>query len=381
MGHLDDGALRRLIDEPLAVSERDRRHLEGCARCQSEKDSLAASALAVAALFAEPAPEVDARAALASVQRRADALPPIGFVPRVVAPARFQVARHSRPLIIAGLAAVLVAAMTVTGTAGDAVSGAVTIFKGSGGEVKAVPVQTASISKSDLAGLPDLSAYGTTTVDKRPETTSVDALAKAAAAGLLPLDPGKDYAGMTPTYTFVSQSQGTFKFDAKKAAASAIAKGKPAPTFGPGIDGSTLTVSGGPALVQVYGKLDPNAKVLPVIIATSKAPVVTSSGVSVSQLEDFLTAQPGITPAMAAAIRSVGDPIAAGNLPLPIPVEYATSKPVTVKGGYAGVIVKDNTGLASALVWQKGDTVYAIAGHLTTEQLTAISDAINTPKN
>jgi hypothetical protein len=80
---------------------------------------------------------------------------------------------------------------------------------------------------------------------------------------------------------------------------------------------------------------------------------------------------------MAAAIRSIGDPIAAGNIPIPVPTQYATSKPVTVKGGYPGVIVKDNTGLASALIWQKGDTVYAVAGHLTSDQLTGISDSIN----
>ena len=136
-------------------------------------------------------------------------------------------------------------------------------------------------------------------------------------------------------------------------------------------------MSGGPALVQVYGKLDPNSKVLPVAVASSRAPVVTSSGVSVKQIEDFLTLQPGITIAMASAIRSIGDPIAAGNLPIPVPAQYAKSEPFTVKGGYPGVIVKDNTGLVSALIWQKGDTVYAVAGHLTSAQLTGIADSIN----
>ena len=376
MGHLDDGALRRLIDEPLALSDRDRRHFESCERCRAEKARLTAAAAAVAGFFAEPAPEVDARAALGSVQRRADALPPTHFIPRVLAPARFQISRHSRPLVIAGLAAVLVAAMTVTGTAGDAVTGAVTLFKGNG-QVTAVPVQTDTIKRSDIAGLPDLSGYGTMTWDQKPLTTSVDALAKAAAVGLVPLNPGAAAAGVTPTYTFISQSQATFRLDAKKAAATAAANGKPAPIFGPGIDGSTLTVTGGPALVQVYGKFDPNAKVLPVVVASSKAPVVRSSGVSVGQLEDFLTEQPGITPGLAAAIRSIGDPIAAGDLPIAVPSQYATSKPVTVKGGYPGVIVKDNTGLASALIWQKGDTVYAVAGHLTNDQLTGIADSIN----
>lgn len=374
MGHLNDGALRRLLDEPLAMNDRDRRHLESCERCRSARDGAAADAVAVGALFSVPPADVDSRAALSSVRRRVETLPAAGFVPRLAGPARFQFARHARPLAIAGLAAALVAAMTVTGTAGDAITGAVTIFRGTG-TVTPVTVQTNTISRSDIAGLPDLSAYGTMTWQSKPETTSVDALTKAAAVGLAPINAGGTYQGMTPTYTFISQSKSTFKLDARMATAAATAKGKPAPTFGPGIDGSTLTVTGGPALVQTYGKLDPNAKVLPVVLAVSKTPVVTSSGVSVQQLEDFLVHQPGTTPAMAAAIQAIGNPIAAGELPIPIPAEYAKSKPAKVNGVYAGtgVIVNDNTGLASALIWQKGDTVHVVAGHLTDTELLSLA--------
>ena len=236
MGHLDDGALRRLIDEPLAVGDRDRHHLEGCARCRAAMDSAAGDAEAVAALFATSAPTIDARAALASVQRRAAALPPTRFLPRAVAPVRFQLSNHARPLVIAGLAAALVAAMTVTGTAGDAVSGAVTLFGGSGGHVTPVAVPANTLSASEIAGLPDLSAYGTMTWDTRPESTSVDALAKAAAVGLTPIDLGPAYSNLTSTLTFVSQSKGTFKLDARKAAAAAVAK-------------STRRRSSGPALM------------------------------------------------------------------------------------------------------------------------------------
>ncbi|MGB9112795.1 MAG: hypothetical protein WCF24_08730, partial [Acidimicrobiales bacterium] len=35
MRHVPDGTLRRLVDEPFAVAERDIRHLDSCKRCRS----------------------------------------------------------------------------------------------------------------------------------------------------------------------------------------------------------------------------------------------------------------------------------------------------------------------------------------------------------
>ena len=43
MRHLSDGALRRLHDEPLAISAADKQHYEGCPRCQGRYQLIATS--------------------------------------------------------------------------------------------------------------------------------------------------------------------------------------------------------------------------------------------------------------------------------------------------------------------------------------------------
>ena len=44
MRHVPDGALRRITDEPLAVADRDVRHMTGCARCQARRGRVAGDA-------------------------------------------------------------------------------------------------------------------------------------------------------------------------------------------------------------------------------------------------------------------------------------------------------------------------------------------------
>src|SRR5207237_4858708 len=145
-------------------------------------------------------------------------------------------------------------------------------------------------------------------------------------------------------YAILTQGQGSFTFDAAKATAAAQKAGKPMPNMPAGMDGSTLTVTIGPAAAEIFGP-SPLAgmsgsgentqsgqpQIPALVIAESKAPVVTSTGVTATQLEAFLAAQPGISPALAAQIKGIGDPIT--SLPILIPVDKATSKQVTLSNG------------------------------------------------
>ena len=44
MRHVPDGTLRRITDEPLAVADRDVRHMTSCARCRARRGRVAADA-------------------------------------------------------------------------------------------------------------------------------------------------------------------------------------------------------------------------------------------------------------------------------------------------------------------------------------------------
>ena len=71
----------------------------------------------------------------------------------------------------------------------------------------------------------------------------------------------------------------------------------------------------------------------------------------------------------------IGDPLAAGNLVIPVPANLATSKPQTVNGS-SGVLIADNTGMVKGLVWQQGGIVYAVGGHFDEGQLLALAKGI-----
>jgi hypothetical protein len=110
------------------------------------------------------------------------------------------------------------------------------------------------------------------------------------------------------------------------------------------------------------------------VIAEARAPVVTSTGVTATQLENFLASQPGVSPALAQQIKAIGDPIT--SLPIIIPVDRASETQVTLANGASAVVVGDNTGLGSGVIWVKGGIVYGVAGSLSKEQYVAIANQI-----
>ena len=376
MLHLSDGALRRMIDEPLAMSERDKAHYERCPRCQARRDALAATAERASVLLAVPQVPVDSVRALNVIRARLPA--PAASTRRAWARLGVVLPRAGRPLVLAAAVA-LIALPAAAATEPIWMP----IFAPKSAPVTAVNVQRPT--QDEIAGLPDLQNYGMLEWVKKPVTSSVLSADEAqSATGLTPVSIPASLAGKPVTYATVTASEAVFTFSADKAKQAAAAAGKPAPVFPAGIDGAKLDIKGGPAMIEVVGQM-PSAgsssgfslDQVPVVLAQSRAPVVTSSGVSVKQLEDFLVQQPGIAehPDLVAQIKAIGDPIAAGELVLPIPTGYATSTPVTVSG-QQGQLVTDKTGVVRAVIWEKNDLVYAVGGHLDQASVLAMADGL-----
>jgi hypothetical protein len=102
-------------------------------------------------------------------------------------------------------------------------------------------------------------------------------------------------------------------------------------------------------------------------------PSVTSTGATVAQLEDYLLRQPGVSPGLAAEIRAIGDPET--TMPIPIPIDRAFGQRVTVHG-VAGLGIGDNTGVGGVVVWQRGGTIFAVAGQLRQSDILAIAESM-----
>jgi hypothetical protein len=324
-----------------------------------------------------PDEPVDTERALAAIRRRIEheGIRPVVGSPRVARlPA---LSLWAKGLAAAASVVLVLTLLTVSGVAETIL----TIFEPK--QVAAVPITNADIQTA----MNSLQSYGTLTWSAQPKPVEVpDAAAAARESGLTIVRPGTLPGSVNATsvhYGVMPRTTATFTFSADTTRASAAKLGRTPPPMPANIDGSKLFITGGPAVVQFYGDLptasaasspNPLAAVPQLIIAQGKAPLVQSDGVTVEQLQAYLLAQPGITPGLAAEIKAIKDP--SSTLPIPVPVNFGTSKNVTVQG-VQGVFIGDTTGLGSAVIWEKDGIVYGVAGTLTESEIMAVANSLH----
>jgi hypothetical protein len=269
------------------------------------------------------------------------------------------------PAIAALLAALLLAGVGVSGVAQNLVR----IFE----PRQIVAVQ---VSPSDFAQTSALLDYGQVKWQPEPpkQQQLTDAAAAQAQSGLPVLMPASLPNGVTGpvSYGVVSRATGSLTFDAKRLQASAARAGVRVSPMPSSIDGSTLVVNGGPALIEVWGLSGTGTANVPtLVIAQTRVPTVDSSGASTAQLESYLLSQPGVPPELAAQIRAIKDP--STTLPIPIPKGLATTESVKVNGTPATLI---KAVLGAGVVWVSKGVIYAVGGQLTPDQVLAIATSL-----
>jgi hypothetical protein len=230
-----------------------------------------------------------------------------------------------------------------------------------------------------------LGAYGTFTWTTPPQPKEVQSREQASAeAGFAAQAPTVLPSSVTgsPRYGVINRSSATFTFSADSTKQAAARQNRTAPPLPANIDGSKLFITGGPAVVQFWGAPTTApahggqgdlSDIPTLVVGQAKAPTVSSDGVTVDELRSYLLSQPGISPQLAAAIRAIGDP--SSTLPVPVPAELAVSHPVTVQG-VQGLYVGDNTGIASAVIWQKDGMMFEVIGSFTESQALSIANSM-----
>ncbi len=325
-------------------------------------------------LLSVPEAKVDTDRALARLRARVDAERIVPVTRTAAGPRRVAVSGWLKGLSAAATVALVATVLTLTGVAETIL----TIFEPK--QIVAVP-----ITMNDLSGAPSFETYGTLAWSSQPRPYDVPDLPTATReSGMTVLLPGNLPPGVgAPRYGVMPKTTATFTFSAEKTRQAAAAQKRTPPPMPANIDGSKLFISGGPAVVAIYDDgarptdstgASPFSGMPRLIVAQGKPPVVQSDGVTVEQLQSYLLAQPGLSPQLAAQIRAIKDP--SSTLPVPIPVDMATSKKVTVQG-VEGIFVGDSTGLGSAVIWQKDGIVYGVAGTLTEQQVLAVANSLH----
>jgi hypothetical protein len=60
---------------------------------------------------------------------------------------------------------------------------------------------------------------------------------------------------------------------------------------------------------------------------------------------------------------------------VPIPVDKQTARKVNI-GGAQGLLVGDNTGLGSIVVWQSKNMMYSVAGGYTADEILKVANSM-----
>jgi hypothetical protein len=368
MGHPTEGMLRRLLDEPAGVSDADRRHVAGCPQCL---DALATTrrdaALVGAALASEGAADADVAAGW---QRLTTALAGTGSA-HAPATARAPVAAPSRGVRLRKLArrpavAALAVGLVFAGAGTAAANNWLQIFR----TEKIAPV---SLSAADLVALPDLSAYGTLAVTGNPNVHEVSDAASAASESGLDLPQVTELPrGVSgdPAYQVGDKVSATFTFSAVRAAHAAAQAGTTLPTPPPGLDGSSVRLVAGPGVAEVW-KSAAGAPAL--VVGRAVAPTAFSSGVPFEVVRDYLLSLPGLPDKVADQLRTF---TADGStLPLPVPADEVTTKPVQVNGA-PGTLLETRDRTVAAVVWVKGGKVTVVGGSLNVGEVLAIAEEL-----
>jgi hypothetical protein len=371
MLHVSSRDLRRLADEPLAVPDRARDHLAGCGRCQTQTAELAANAtLAARAL---PAPyevgDIDAEwaafaARLADAQGgRRMAHRPFGRQ-RPTAPRRFR-----RISLSTGVVAV--AAVVVMGA--GAAAALTTIYT----PTHVAPI---TISQSDMSAIENLTGLGSGQLQPglHPEGSyrlpvgeltwtsaghpqQVSSVAEASSLTHLAWSsPATLPAGVGAVRQVVIQPQVTATISFGASAGSRIA-------------GSTLDVTGGPAIVVSYGGAPGSASLTTLVIAAMQRPTASSTGATAAELESVLLARAHLPASLAQELRLLGNP--ATTLPVPV-LPGLTSQQLTI-GGAPAVLMTVPGGVASAVIWESRDgLVHGVAGLLDSQDILNVARQI-----
>lgn len=381
MTHLDDGALRRFCDEADALDDAGQTHLGSCAACAARLSAIRADATLVAAAlhdgrsdFIRSSAQFDSKQAWTSVRRRtgkASGLKPYG------------------QWLTAAAAAAAIAAIFAFTPIGTLAQSFLTIFEPQ--QFVAVPV-----TRADLGSLPDLQRFGTVVARVAPHMREVTGPVQAAALARIRVEVPHWVPATVPHvahYTVTSGSDTAFTFSAAKAWANLPKQARTSSAMPRSLDGAVLEVATHPSVIISFGanpsrlsvsrtsvsarhsKDDesPTRDLPQLVIVQAPAPNVTSTGATVAEIEEYLLRQPGVSPALAAEIRAIGDPTR--TMPIPIPIDRAFGQRVTVQG-VVGLGIGDNTGVGGVVVWQRAGVIFAVAGQLPQRDILLVAESL-----
>lgn len=375
--HPDNTVLRRYVDEPDALLSYEKSHLLECLRCRRALEQLRENAAGAALLLALDDASPNLGAARASIFERAAAFDAVVSLDERAASS----ATSWRWLSVAA-AAVAVLAFTYAPFRAYAQS-VLTIFQ----PRELAPISMTRADVAQLRDVPKLEEVGVVSVSgskKAVHFTSIAAAQRFAHETILHPSYLPSTLGRASDVQVSPPQSIRFTFDARKAKASAARKHEAIPPAPAGVDGSTLTAQIAPFVVQSYGtdlstlhrEHDYDERGFPrnaVVIAQGRVPAVRSNGVRADEIESYLISLPNVPEDVKSQIRAMRNP--SDTIPVPVAIDKTSAQEVTIHGA-RGLLIGDNTGVGSVVVWLANGTFYSVAGGLTADEITKVANSL-----
>ena len=367
MPHVSSPVLRRLVDEPMAVPDRARRHLAGCDRCQAQRTEIADNAAVAARLLGAPpdAADVDLEWILLAERLRQP-----GAAQAAVIRNPWRVPRRLAGASIGTSTAVTAAAVAIGVGAAAALT---SVYAPT--HVAPVPLSQTDaqaiaklfgLSPSQLPGsLPPSGsrklAFGQLSWTTAGRVQQVSTIERARALTRLPYSaPATLPAGVGSPSSIAVQPQVTATVTFSQDA-------------GPGIAGSTLEITGGPGILVQYGGRPGVAGLTTLAIAVMERPTASSTGATAGQLEAFLLSRPGLPSGLTQELRLLGNP----GTTLPVPVPPGMSAQQLKIGGASAVLLTEPADAASGVIWESQDgVVHGVGGLLDSKDVLSVARQI-----
>lgn len=368
MGHIADGTLRRLVDDPLAVSDDDVAHLAFCQRCRAHRAQVAGDAAAAAALVMRPQPVPDVDRAWDRLRGTANR--PHGHLRGGVRPV-VSTGNRWRALPVPHRPAAAAAALVIVAAASAVV---ITTALSHGTQSPPASEPNAIETLASVVGLNGSQTLGGfdqpsgsvalpfgvlswSSAGTRHAVASVAAARQASGLGVSL--PAAVPQGVGSPDVFVVQPEVTAKVVLSGAAG--------------GLAGSSLLATAGPAVLVEYGSAS-SALGLPTLAVFEMArPRLSALGSSVSAVESFVLSRHDLPASAGEYLRLLSDPGALSTVPLP---QGAAMTRVQIDGS-PGLLVTDPSVGASGVVWTSGEgTVDAAIGLLDSHDILDVADQL-----
>ncbi len=220
----------------------------------------------------------------------------------------------------------------------------------------------------------DPTALGSLTISQAPSVTPVTSLQEAQSLVDFTLRSPKgipsDLAG-NAKIAVSREGRFSYTFDLQKLRAYLAGLGIAAGSLPGSLDGATLKLTI-PTQVVIEYRTQNGAPSL--MMGQGHSPVLEAPpGLNVEDLRRQVLSMPGLPPELAAQLQALAD--WQHTAVIPLPKDQALSKEVAVDG-VTGLYIQGNSGSGNALLWQKGEVLYGMAGTLTADELVAAANSL-----